>query len=180
MPETCCCVPECSNRGGHVFPSDPLRKISWIHAIKRGETRFQSWEPSTHAVVCRAHFKEEDYVTETSHGTTPLNKRLKKNAIPSVFSWVEPSPHSAARANRAKSRGVKRKLAEEFSASNDSELIYCTESDDLQTVEEIVSDSSVIPEESIVQDPNIYFRNVQTQRVMSKTRCRIDIDRNLS
>ena len=68
MPETCCCVPNCSNRGGHVFPSDPLRRKTWIHAIKRGETRFQSWTPSTHAVVCRAHFKSDDYLTETQHG----------------------------------------------------------------------------------------------------------------
>ena len=51
MPETCCCVPNCSNRGGHVFPSDPLRRKTWIHTIKRGETHLQSLNPSTNAVV---------------------------------------------------------------------------------------------------------------------------------
>jgi hypothetical protein len=68
MPEICCCVPGCSNRGRHAFPSDQTRRKSWIHAIRRGETRFQSWEPSAHAVVCRSHFKESDYYTETVHG----------------------------------------------------------------------------------------------------------------
>ena len=51
-----------------LFPSDQTRRKSWIHAIKRGETRFQSWEPSAYAVVCRSHFKESDYLAETVHG----------------------------------------------------------------------------------------------------------------
>lgn len=68
MPETCCCVPGCSNRGGHKFPSDQTRRKSWIHAIRRGETRFQSLEPSLHVVVCRLHFTESDYFSETVHG----------------------------------------------------------------------------------------------------------------
>ena len=42
-------------------------KKAWIHAIKRGETRFQSWTPSRFAVVCRAHFNSDDYLTETQH-----------------------------------------------------------------------------------------------------------------
>ncbi|XP_061196585.1 uncharacterized protein LOC133204857 [Saccostrea echinata] len=164
MPETCCCVPECSNRGGHAFPSDQSRRKIWIHAIKRGETRFQSWEPKTHAVVCRAHFKADDYVTETQHGTTPLSKRLKKSAVPSIFSWVEPSPHSQARSDRAKSRGIKRKLAEEFSSqSEDVEIIYA--SDELQTTEEVVFDSTIVTEASEIPkvETNLYFQNVETQ-----------------
>ncbi|XP_062610837.1 uncharacterized protein LOC134272644 [Saccostrea cucullata] len=166
MPETCCCVPNCSNRGGHIFPTDPLRRKAWIHAIKRGETRFQSWTPSTHAVVCRAHFKSDDYLTETQHGTTPLSKRLKKTAVPSIFPWVEPSPHSHERADRAKSRGIKRKLAEEFSASSSIDEFIYTSADDLQVSEEIVSNSTQILAEEIqvtVQKSDVKFFDVQTQ-----------------
>uniref|UniRef100_A0A8W8LJC8 THAP-type domain-containing protein n=1 Tax=Magallana gigas TaxID=29159 RepID=A0A8W8LJC8_MAGGI len=79
MPETCCCVPGCSNRGGHVFPSDQLRKKAWIHAIRRGESRFQSWEPSSHAVVCRSHFQNSDYLSETVYGTT-IKQTPEKNS----------------------------------------------------------------------------------------------------
>ncbi|XP_056001961.1 uncharacterized protein LOC125661824 isoform X2 [Ostrea edulis] len=98
MPETCCCIPGCSNRGGHAFPSDQIRRKSWIHAIKQGETRSQSWEPSVYAVVCRSHFKESDYLGETIHGCTPLSKRLKKAAVPSLFEWTDPAKSTTDKA----------------------------------------------------------------------------------
>ena len=48
MPETCRIV---VIGVGRVFPSDPLRRKTWIHTIKRGETHLQSLNPSTNAVV---------------------------------------------------------------------------------------------------------------------------------
>ena len=68
MPSTCCSVPECHNRGGHSFPADPKLRKAWIYAIKRGIDRFNLWEPKEHSVVCHTHFKESDYIQETSHG----------------------------------------------------------------------------------------------------------------
>ncbi len=35
MPQTLCCVPRCSNRGGHGFPANEMLKQQWIVAIKR-------------------------------------------------------------------------------------------------------------------------------------------------
>jgi hypothetical protein len=35
MPSTCCSVPHCSNRGGHLFPKNEKLKKKWIEAIKR-------------------------------------------------------------------------------------------------------------------------------------------------
>ena len=62
--------------------------------------------------------------------------------MPSIFSCVEENQHSLARAGRAKSRGIKRELAVEFSSlSSVDEAIY-TSSDDLQVSEEIVSSST--------------------------------------
>lgn len=90
MPETCCCVPGCSNRGGHAFPSDQTRRKSWIHAIKRGETRFQSLEHSAYAVVCRSHFKESDYLAETVHGKIlSFSTTISSNNNRKVLSYMK-------------------------------------------------------------------------------------------
>ena len=86
--------------------------------------------------------------------------------MPSIFSWVEQSQHSLARAGRAKSRGIKRKLAEEFSSLSSVDEVIYTSSDDLQVSEEIVSSSTQILADEIqvpVQKSDIQFYNVQTQ-----------------
>ena len=73
-----------------------------------------------------------------------FKQKIKENAIPSIFSWVEQSQHSLARAGRAKSRGIKRKLAEEFSSLSSVDEVIFTSSDNLQVSEEIVSSSTQI------------------------------------
>ena len=86
--------------------------------------------------------------------------------MPSIFSWVEQSQHSLARAGRAKSRGIKRKLAEEFSSLSSVDEVIYTSSDDLQVSEEIVSSSTQILADEIqvpVQKSDIQFYNVHTQ-----------------
>ena len=35
MPNTCCSVPYCHNKGGHAFPKDQALRKKWIIAIKR-------------------------------------------------------------------------------------------------------------------------------------------------
>ena len=62
MP-TGCCVPGCSNRGGHKFPTDTDIKNQWIKAIKRN-----NWTPTKTSRICKAHFIKEDYLTTTYHG----------------------------------------------------------------------------------------------------------------
>ena len=63
MPSTGCSVPKCSNRGGHRYPSDPELKKKWIIAIKRDK-----WTPTNSSVVCKEHFRKEDYITHTYYG----------------------------------------------------------------------------------------------------------------
>ena len=62
MPQYCC-VPKCtSNKGGHRFPSDEALKLKWRVAIKRIDERSKKlWMPGRLDVVCRDHFKPEDY-----------------------------------------------------------------------------------------------------------------------
>ena len=63
MPHTLCCVPQCSNRGQHVFPSDEKVRKKWIVAVKRDK-----WKPSKYSVVCLKHFTPQDYISVTVHG----------------------------------------------------------------------------------------------------------------
>ncbi|XP_033759277.1 uncharacterized protein LOC117341516 [Pecten maximus] len=115
MPSNCCCVPECHERGGHLFPSEKIRRDKWIVAIKRlDETTKKLWEPSKSAVVCKRHFTPDDYVTETIQGQKPLSGRLKSTAVPSIFSWKKGEPQAdSSQATRTEKRtSLKRKFDE--------------------------------------------------------------------
>ena len=69
MP-TCCYVPECSTRGGLSYLKDQRLRKLWIVAIKRNsdESRFKHWCPQAHSVVCHKHFRDEDFISVTTHG----------------------------------------------------------------------------------------------------------------
>ena len=68
MP-TCCCVKGCHNRGGHEFPKDRVRCKAWVVAIRRVEDKMgQLWWPTTSSLVCREHFKQDDYIQQTFIG----------------------------------------------------------------------------------------------------------------
>ncbi|XP_074662591.1 uncharacterized protein LOC141915082 [Tubulanus polymorphus] len=112
MP-TECCVPLCGQLGGHAFPKDESRRRIWVNAVRRGEAH---WKPSRHSVVCRNHFTTKDYVEITTSGTSPLQNRLKKDAVPSVFPWnSEISPAGLSRNDRYMKR--KQLLSEQESAA---------------------------------------------------------------
>jgi len=49
-------VPHCTERGGHLFPSDKELRAKWSVAVRR-----QALTVTQHTVVCRAHFRAEDY-----------------------------------------------------------------------------------------------------------------------
>lgn len=72
MPSTCCCVPQCHLRG-HEFPKDYDRRSKWVNAIRRIDESFKDWQPSKTAVVCKGHFRADDYVQQTIDG---MFKRL--------------------------------------------------------------------------------------------------------
>ena len=94
-----CCVPFCTNRRSktlnlsfHTFPKDVLVKKKWIVAIKWDEGPEFCVTKST--VVCSDNFIDSDYATGKRQGSTSgpsrsskTLKRLRKNAVPSVFSF---------------------------------------------------------------------------------------------
>ncbi|XP_014679474.1 PREDICTED: uncharacterized protein LOC106819344 [Priapulus caudatus] len=131
MP-TECCVPLCHERGGHAFPkSNQTRYIAWKKAVRRGE---KNWSPSKHAVVCKQHFDDDDYMGNTTSGTVRLQKRLKSTAIPHIFPWHD-SPSESQMSRRE--RSFKRKLVLELSEKEMMETLETDLSLPLDPVEEI-------------------------------------------
>ena len=69
-------------------------------AIRRAK-----FTPNRNRVLCKDHFKTEDYVEKTGYGTAPLYRLLKKNAVPSIFRWtIDSTPTKRNRDVRAKQR----------------------------------------------------------------------------
>ncbi|XP_062594027.1 uncharacterized protein LOC134255513 [Saccostrea cucullata] len=107
MP-TCCCTPGCSTRGGLQFPKDKKLRKLWVLAIKRNsaEYRYKHWCPQPHSVVCHKHFREDDFIPVTSHGTDPLKKQREAQAVPSIFPWSNKQENDE-RSERRAARSVK-------------------------------------------------------------------------
>lgn len=63
MPQYCC-VPACTNSGGHRFPfKRPDIVLKWRIAIKRTDPKTKGlWNPSQFDVVCKQHFDSSDYL----------------------------------------------------------------------------------------------------------------------
>ncbi|XP_046381846.2 uncharacterized protein LOC124152842 [Haliotis rufescens] len=82
--------------------------MKWRIAIKRiDEVSKKVWEPGKYDIVCRKHFRTEDYV---EHSTLLGEKKnLKKGAVPSVFGF---RPESSPSAKRRRTRGPRKSLDE--------------------------------------------------------------------
>lgn len=76
VPRCCCCKQKQPYLSFHSFPSDPVEKDRWIHAVRR-----EKWNISAGSgtLVCSRHFQTADYF-ETC-------KRLKPGVVPSLFPW---------------------------------------------------------------------------------------------
>lgn len=88
MP-TSCSVYGCSNRFSKekkiqffTFPfKNKDRLEAWITAVHR-----KDWKPSKASRICSAHFKPQDFLHRPGTALYPYIRRLKHDAIPSVFS----------------------------------------------------------------------------------------------
>ncbi|KAL4709184.1 hypothetical protein ACJJTC_008112 [Scirpophaga incertulas] len=82
-----CCVPNCTENGGHKFPRDAKLKKLWLKAIRRVK-----FEPKSGARVCHKHFVDNDYGKIGKYSGIQHQRRiLKKTAIPSVFFMDRPA-----------------------------------------------------------------------------------------
>ena len=60
----------------HTFPLKDQHQVQkWVTAVRR-----EGWLPTKHSFICSDHFLQSDFVQNTG-----IYKRLKKDAVPSVF-----------------------------------------------------------------------------------------------
>ena len=60
----------------HTFPLKDQHQVQkWVTAVRR-----EGWLPTKHSCICSDHFLQSDFVKNTG-----IYKRLKKDAVPSVF-----------------------------------------------------------------------------------------------
>ncbi|XP_049515396.1 peroxynitrite isomerase THAP4 isoform X3 [Dermacentor silvarum] len=87
-----CCVPKCANHSRNGwrffhFPTNPERRSLWLIGINRG-----NWQPTKWSSVCSAHFEEDSFEQNRADGW----KKLKPNAVPTLFPPRESSPKRKA------------------------------------------------------------------------------------
>jgi hypothetical protein len=70
MPNTCCAVVGCSNKGKHAFPDEYEMCLKWVVAVRREESDKKGtvWWPRQHSLLCGDHFLPSDYITTTKTG----------------------------------------------------------------------------------------------------------------
>lgn len=80
-------MPNCCEVGGFRFPKNSELRKKWQVAIRRDGTNKRLWKPAYHSVVCGKHFKECDFREKNYAGFPLAVKKLKKDAVPSIFSF---------------------------------------------------------------------------------------------
>ena len=106
-----CAVPNCKEKSGFRFPTDPVVRKEWSIAIKRVEPGTDKlWEPTQYSVVCANHFKPSDF-KEPMNSLVGLGARkrrdLKKGAIPSIFEHSREARRSEAQVRQAEERSLR-------------------------------------------------------------------------
>lgn len=135
-----CAAIGCNNRSekGYImkcFPRDPnLRKI-WKERVARAD-----WEPSNNSFLCHVHFEPEEW------SILPNGRiRLRKNAIPSIFTVTSTR-------KSPKKRGKLRSFENQNECENDDTIEYLENDTELSSIgllEERDSDSQDIDDPSM-------------------------------
>ena len=94
MPDYCA-VPLCKGFGGFHFPKDPILCKKWQIAIRRQTSDKKLWQPTKHSVVCAQHFQASDFYQPKFLYGEKRRRLLRKEAIPSVFSFNTPDEPKA-------------------------------------------------------------------------------------
>ncbi|KAF7655146.1 hypothetical protein LDENG_00059170 [Lucifuga dentata] len=84
-----CSAPRCSNSSSvgkqlFRFPKDPARKKKWVANSRR------NFEPTQHSRLCQDHFEQSQF--EEIARSPAGGRKLKPNAIPTLFSGVAGEP----------------------------------------------------------------------------------------
>ncbi|XP_028425061.1 uncharacterized protein LOC114549098 [Perca flavescens] len=91
VPGCCCYSQKQPYLSFHSFPVHGEVRRRWIQAIRREEGPDFTIQTGT-TYVCSRHFTLDDYVLEMSSPFSITIRRLKANAVPSLFSWNDFTP----------------------------------------------------------------------------------------
>ncbi|XP_046862575.1 THAP domain-containing protein 2-like [Xenia sp. Carnegie-2017] len=107
-----CCVPGCTNYSSkskssgvsfHLIPKDPSRQKAWIARIRR-----ENLPPLQYCYACSEHFAPDCFESDLRQKLTPwqpLKRRLKRDAVPSIFSFgPQPSKKRLSSEHRTEKR----------------------------------------------------------------------------
>ena len=118
-----CCVPECINHSTkksgisyHRIPKDKGLQKAWIARIRR-----DNLPPLQNCYVCSEHFTDDCFETDLRAQFLPeqkVKRRLKRDAIPSVFSFSpepkKPRLSSVTRENRRHAEELRQEVGIEY------------------------------------------------------------------
>ena len=94
---------------------------SALNCGKSGKSQFgkvmpkkQLWKPAYHSIVCAKHFKKSDFKEKNSAGFDLIKRKLKKDAVPSIFFFdkttSEIDPSVDERSKRFERRAAKQEV----------------------------------------------------------------------
>ena len=118
-----CCVPGCINHSSktynisyHRIPNDKGLQKAWLARIRR-----DNLPPLRNCYVCSEHFTDECFETDLKAQLMPelkVKKRLKRDAIPSVFSFgpepKKPRISSENRESRQRAQELRHEVGVEY------------------------------------------------------------------
>ncbi|KAK4323785.1 hypothetical protein Pmani_005556 [Petrolisthes manimaculis] len=104
-----CAAVGCSNKDGpgirlFTFPRDSTRRKQWELKVKR-----KNWSAKNHR-LCQEHFEEDQFERNRADGW----KKLKQNAVPTVFSDQPPAKHRKQPANHNSGTSVEHFEEDQF------------------------------------------------------------------
>ena len=94
----------------HKFPEDPALKDKWAFVMRRKgfQCSRRRNEHSKYSFVCSVHFKPEDFEPEEKSQEDRKRVRLKKNAIPTIFTTGSTGLPSHLQSGEKKRRTLQR------------------------------------------------------------------------
>ncbi|EGI63321.1 PREDICTED: uncharacterized protein LOC105148221 [Acromyrmex echinatior] len=163
-----CAAIGCNNRSekGYImkcFPRDPILRQVWQDRVARAD-----WEPSNNSFLCHVHFEPQEWVITQSG-----KLRLKKNAVPSIFTVTSTRKSAKKRIKLANMKNEDYYMVEFLENDSDHSSSHLEEKDsDLQDIDK----SSI---QSLVhQQVNYFSKKIENKQQASHGHY-IDITNNL-
>ena len=103
-----CVAASCTNKHSDgvslfKFPQDPYLRKQWVDAVKRTRDKWSG--PSHYSVLCSAHFTADCFERSLETFGIKQRRKLKKDAVPSIFKRPREPPCSSEGCSSSLLRG---------------------------------------------------------------------------